>query len=77
MFYDDEFSLLVIAFRLHTSVRMNADITVQACFDGDRLKFGRIGIQTPVNGIETPALSSAPFVEYKNLVRCQYTSHFE
>ena len=40
---DDEFELLFIACFLHTSAPTYDDITVQTCFDSDRLDLGRVG----------------------------------
>jgi len=40
---DDDFSLLITACSLHTSASTHDDITVQACFDSDRLDLGRVG----------------------------------
>ena len=40
---DDEFQLLVTACSFHTSADNHPDITVQACFDSDRLDLGRVG----------------------------------
>ncbi len=40
---DDDFSLLITACSLHTSARTHDDITVQVCFDSDRLDLGRVG----------------------------------
>lgn len=51
---DDEFSLLVTACSLHTSARTHEDITVQACFDSDRLDLGRIGTMPHAKYLCTP-----------------------
>lgn len=40
---DDEFKLLVTACSLHTAAASHDDITVQVCFDADRLDLGRVG----------------------------------
>jgi len=40
---DDEFELLVTACSQHTIALNHNDITVQACFDSDRLDLGRVG----------------------------------
>lgn len=40
---DREFDLLTTACTLHTVAESHADITVQACFDADRLDLGRVG----------------------------------
>lgn len=43
---DKEFDLLFTACSLHTQAKTHADITVQTCFDADRLDLGRVG-KTP------------------------------
>ena len=40
---DVEFELLVTACELHTNTMDHDNITVQACFDSDRLDLGRVG----------------------------------
>ncbi len=40
---DTEFDLLTTACSLHTSTLDHENITVQACFDSDRLDLGRVG----------------------------------
>ncbi len=40
---EDEFDLLHTACRLHTSAPTHENITIQTCFDSDRLDLGRIG----------------------------------
>lgn len=40
---DEEFNLLQTACRLHTHAITHDDITVQTCFDSDRLDLGRVG----------------------------------
>lgn len=41
---DARFELLFEACRLHTDGRTAGDVTVQACWDADRLDLGRVGI---------------------------------
>lgn len=41
---DPDFELLFQACRLHTDGHTQGDVTVQACWDADRLDLGRIGI---------------------------------
>lgn len=41
---DREFDLLQIACAGHTHERTHPDITIQACWDADRLDLGRVGI---------------------------------
>jgi uncharacterized protein len=43
---DKDFELLITACRQHTISLTHADITVQTCFDADRLDLGRVG-KTP------------------------------
>ena len=40
---DDDFELLSRACRLHTHAKTDIDLTVQVCFDADRLDLGRVG----------------------------------
>ena len=42
---DEQFALLQLACRLHTTVRRTGIPTVDACFDADRLDLGRVGIK--------------------------------
>ena len=44
---DEQFALLQMACRQHTTVRRTGNPTVDACFDADRLDLGRVGI-TPI-----------------------------
>jgi uncharacterized protein len=41
---DDELDLLTCACRDHSAGYLDADITVQTCWDADRLDLGRVGI---------------------------------
>lgn len=41
---DAEFRLLYEACRLHTDGHVRADVTIQTCWDADRLDLGRVGI---------------------------------
>ena len=40
---DERFELLHIACSIHTKAMIHVDITVQTCFDADRLDLGRVG----------------------------------
>jgi uncharacterized protein len=40
---DSDFELLLIACRKHTVAKTHEDITVQTCFDADRLDLARVG----------------------------------
>lgn len=44
---DQQFELLYEACRLHTDGHTDGEVTLQACWDADRLDLGRVGI-TPV-----------------------------
>jgi uncharacterized protein len=41
---DAEFELLLVACRGHSDGGLEADVTVQTCWDADRLDLGRVGI---------------------------------
>jgi uncharacterized protein len=42
---DEDFELLRIACTFHTSGKTKGDVTVQTCWDADRLDLGRVGIR--------------------------------
>ena len=42
---DDRFDLLVEACSRHTDGRTDGDVTVQTCWDADRLDLGRVGVR--------------------------------
>ena len=49
---DDEFELLRYACAFHTDGLIEADVTVQTCWDADRLDLGRIGVMPdPLAGL--------------------------
>jgi len=50
---DTEVELLVEACRLHTDGRLDGDITLQTCWDADRLDLGRVGIIPDPNYMST------------------------
>jgi uncharacterized protein len=52
---DDDFHLLFEACRLHTDGLTEGDITLQACWDADRLDLGRVGIMPEPNLLCTDA----------------------
>ncbi len=56
---DNEFNLLTIACSLHTSARDHDDITIQACFDSDRLDLGRVGTLPDPKYLCTPMAKNA------------------
>jgi uncharacterized protein len=63
---DDEFQLLVTACSFHTSADNHTNITVQACFDADRLDLGRI------DNYPNPALLCTPLAKEKDTIEWAY-----
>lgn len=59
-----EFKLLTTACSLHTSARDHEDITVQACFDSDRLDLGRVGIMPDADYLCTPMAKTAETIKW-------------
>lgn len=69
---DQEFEMLTIACRLHTSAQTHEDITVQACFDSDRLDLGRVGTVPDPKYLCTPLAREKDILDWsyqKSLVR--------
>lgn len=52
---DRAFGLLQTACRLHTDGLIDADITIQTCWDADRLDLRRVGIRTRLERLCTSA----------------------
>jgi uncharacterized protein len=52
---DDQFNLLYEACAHHTDGMTEADITIQTCWDSDRLDLGRVGIVPASEKLCTPA----------------------
>jgi uncharacterized protein len=63
---DDEFGLLQIACSLHTISRAHSDITVQTCFDADRLDLARVGKTTNPEYLCTPAAKRPDILNWAN-----------
>lgn len=61
---DDEFDLLNIACRLHTDAETHEDITVQTCFDSDRLDLGRVGTLPEPQYLCTDAAKSEQMIAW-------------
>ena len=61
---NDDFSLLITACSLHTSARTHDDITIQACFDSDRLDLGRVGTMPDANYLCTPVAKKQDTIEW-------------
>ncbi len=52
---DDGFALLCEAMEYHSEGHLGADVTVQTCWDADRLDLGRVGIQPEPHKVCTDA----------------------
>lgn len=50
---DEEFSLLETACRLHTTTHKTGNLTIDTCFDADRLDLNRVGIIPEPNRMAT------------------------
>ena len=61
---DNEFDLLFAACNLHTKARTHADITVQTCFDADRLDLGRVGNTPNPKFLCTDAARNPKIIEW-------------
>lgn len=61
---DEEFDLLCRACEEHTGGGTEADVTVQACWDADRLDLGRVGIRPVPHLLCTPAARSRTMIEW-------------
>ncbi|MBU4327282.1 MAG: hypothetical protein KKB91_06005 [Proteobacteria bacterium] len=61
---DEEFTLLTIACCLHTSEHTHSDITIQACFDADRLDLGRVGITPDAYFLNSKMAKNPEMIEW-------------
>jgi len=61
---DSEFELLRFACEYHTDGLTEAELTVQTCWDADRLDLGRIGIRPVPRRLCTPAAKEAATIEW-------------
>lgn len=61
---DAEFGLLTTACELHTKARNHENITVQACFDSDRLDLGRVGNYPHPDLLCTPMAKERETIEW-------------
>jgi uncharacterized protein len=52
---DDDFELLIFACEYHSDGLIEANITVQTCWDADRLDLGRVGVRPDVRHLCTSA----------------------
>lgn len=63
---DEEFDLLADACDRHTDGETEAPVTVQACWDADRLDLGRVGIRPHPKYLCTPAARSLDMLRWAN-----------
>lgn len=63
---DGELSLLYVACHDHTSERTHPDVTVQTCWDADRLDLGRVYIEPRADRLCTPAARAAAMLDWAN-----------
>ncbi len=63
---DREFELLYHACAQHTNGHTKADITVQVCWDADRLDLSRVGITPDPRLLCTPAAREADLLAWAN-----------
>jgi uncharacterized protein len=60
---EEEMELLDEALRYHSDGYVDADITVQVCWDADRLDLGRVGIRPSFHKLCTASAKSERFIE--------------
>ena len=63
---DEEFALLYTACRYPTDGKTEADPTVQACWDADRLDLGRVGITPNPRYLCTPLAKDPAMIRWAN-----------
>ncbi len=61
---DTDFELLYEACARHTDGLTEADLTIQTCWDADRLDLGRVGIMPETTKLCTPAARKPQFLEW-------------
>ncbi len=61
---DDEFYLLYYACSEHTGGKTHGDITVQTCWDADRLDLGRVGIMPHLSKLCTDAAMTPEMIKW-------------
>lgn len=66
---DSELELLDWACRDHSAGELDADVTVQTCWDADRLDLGRVGIRPDPARLCTPAARDHIEVAYARSLR--------
>jgi uncharacterized protein len=61
---DEDLELLAFACEYHTAGLTEAHVTVQTCWDADRLDLGRIGIRPDPRHLCTPAAKEPAMIEW-------------
>jgi uncharacterized protein len=61
---DEALEQLVYACAYHTDGLTKADVTVQTCWDADRLDLGRVGIRPQARYLCTPAARDASVIQW-------------
>jgi uncharacterized protein len=61
---DEDFELLYVACAGHTKGYQEADVTVQTCWDSDRLDLGRVGIRPNPQRLCTPAARNPDLIAW-------------
>jgi uncharacterized protein len=69
---DEEFALLYNACRYHTDGKTEADPTVQACWDADRLDLARVGKMPNPKYLCTPAAKDPEMIRWANERACRW-----
>ena len=60
---DEEMDLLAEALKYHSDGYTEADITVQVCWDADRLDLGRVGIKPAPHRLYTASAKAVDILE--------------
>jgi uncharacterized protein len=63
---DEEFDLLYHACAFHTAGLVEAEVTVQTCWDADRLDLGRVGIAPAARYLCTRAATDREILDWAN-----------
>jgi len=63
---DDEFELLIIACNQHTVLQIHTDITIQTCFDADRLDLARVGTMPDPRYLCTDLAKNSDIIAWAN-----------
>lgn len=61
---DEEYSLLIYACELHTEGHLDGDITIQTCWDADRLDLARVGIVSRKERLCTERAKDPDFLKW-------------